>query len=231
MGRRTEERARTGDGAASRSRTPTGRQRAPPDRRAKQEIAEVRKTYAAKLAQEEILFKSKMQGVDRSEARQMQEHYRRDVERLNHERDGRSRRSGSLGLESFAALGASQTGFSPRTTRSPAARPAGACTRGTSSRRRRSGRAPRAVLRQPQLRGLLDAVQHVELVVGRLHAGDCACARIDCDQIQIVGAEHGARARRPRTRRRASAAPARSSSHRRRSSSETPRSPARCRRP
>jgi Mg-chelatase subunit ChlI len=54
----------------------------------KNEIAEVRKTYAAKLAQEEILFKSKMQGLMEYEARQtMQENYRRDVERLNHERD------------------------------------------------------------------------------------------------------------------------------------------------
>lgn len=54
----------------------------------KNEIAEVRKTYAARLAQEEILFKSKMQSVMEYEARQeLQEHYRRDVERLNHERD------------------------------------------------------------------------------------------------------------------------------------------------
>ena len=54
----------------------------------KNEIAEVRKTYAAKLAQEEILFKSKMQGMMEYEARQtVQENYRRDVERLNHERD------------------------------------------------------------------------------------------------------------------------------------------------
>ena len=54
----------------------------------KNEIAEVRKTYAAKLAQEEILFKSKVQGLFEYEARQtLQENYRRDVERLNHERD------------------------------------------------------------------------------------------------------------------------------------------------
>jgi hypothetical protein len=52
------------------------------------EIAEVRKTYAARLAQEEILFKSKMQGLADYESRQqLQENYRRDVERLNHERD------------------------------------------------------------------------------------------------------------------------------------------------
>ena len=54
----------------------------------KTEIAEVRKTYAAKLAQEEILFKSKLQGLMEYEARQtLQQNYRRDVERLNHERD------------------------------------------------------------------------------------------------------------------------------------------------
>ena len=54
----------------------------------KNEIAEVRKTYAAKLAQEEILFKAKMQGLMDSGVRQdAQDHYRRDVERINHERD------------------------------------------------------------------------------------------------------------------------------------------------
>lgn len=54
----------------------------------KNEIAEVRKTYAARLAQEEILFKSKTQGFIEPDARrQLEENYRRDVERLNHERD------------------------------------------------------------------------------------------------------------------------------------------------
>ena len=54
----------------------------------KNEIAEVRKTFAAKLAQEEILFKSKAQGLlDPDSRRELEEHYRRDVERLNHERD------------------------------------------------------------------------------------------------------------------------------------------------
>ena len=54
----------------------------------KQEIAEVRKTYGAKLAQEEILFKSKMQAlVDFDSRRTLEDHYRRDVERLTHERD------------------------------------------------------------------------------------------------------------------------------------------------
>ena len=54
----------------------------------KNEIAEIRKTYSAKLAQEEILFKSKLAGLFEYEARQtLQDNYRRDVERLNHERD------------------------------------------------------------------------------------------------------------------------------------------------
>ena len=54
----------------------------------KNEIAEIRRTYAAKLAQEEILFKSKLQAAAEFEARQqLQEHYRRDTERLNYERD------------------------------------------------------------------------------------------------------------------------------------------------
>jgi hypothetical protein len=54
----------------------------------KAEIASVRQTYAAKLAQEEILYKSKVQGVAEHEARQiLEDHYRRDVERISHERD------------------------------------------------------------------------------------------------------------------------------------------------
>ena len=54
----------------------------------KNEIAEVRKTYGAKLAQEEILFKSKTRVYIEPEARrEIEEHYRRDVERLTHERD------------------------------------------------------------------------------------------------------------------------------------------------
>jgi len=54
----------------------------------KTEIAEVRKTYSARLAQEEILFKSKTQGYIEPEARRtLEENYRRDVERLTHERD------------------------------------------------------------------------------------------------------------------------------------------------
>jgi hypothetical protein len=54
----------------------------------KNEIAEIRKTYGAKLAQEEILFKSKAQGLLDHDTRQaLEANYRRDVERLNHERD------------------------------------------------------------------------------------------------------------------------------------------------
>lgn len=54
----------------------------------KAEIATVRQTYGAKLAQEEILYQSKVQGVFEGEARQLlAEHYRRDVERLTHDRD------------------------------------------------------------------------------------------------------------------------------------------------
>jgi non-canonical (house-cleaning) NTP pyrophosphatase len=54
----------------------------------KTEIAAVRNTYAARLAQEEILFKSKIEGVFEFDARQtLEEHYRRDIERLNSERD------------------------------------------------------------------------------------------------------------------------------------------------
>ena len=52
------------------------------------EIADVRKTYAARLAQEQILFKSKTQALlDPESRREIEDHYRRDVERLNHERD------------------------------------------------------------------------------------------------------------------------------------------------
>lgn len=54
----------------------------------KNDLAEVRKTYAAKLAQEEIIFKSKTAGFLDHDSRQvLEENYRRDVERLNHERD------------------------------------------------------------------------------------------------------------------------------------------------
>lgn len=54
----------------------------------KNEIGEVRKTYSAKLAQEEILYKTNLSGsVDFEQRQTMDEHYRRDVERLSHERD------------------------------------------------------------------------------------------------------------------------------------------------
>jgi hypothetical protein len=54
----------------------------------KHEIAEVRKTYGAKLAQEEVLFKSSTQAsLDPEARRTLEDNYRRDVERINHERD------------------------------------------------------------------------------------------------------------------------------------------------
>ena len=54
----------------------------------KNEIAEVRKTYGAKLAQEEILHKTKlMTSTDFEERQKIDDHYHRDVERLSHERD------------------------------------------------------------------------------------------------------------------------------------------------
>jgi hypothetical protein len=54
----------------------------------KNQIAEVRSTYAAKLAQEEILYKSRAgASVDFDERKKFEENYRRDVERLTHERD------------------------------------------------------------------------------------------------------------------------------------------------
>jgi hypothetical protein len=54
----------------------------------KAEIADIRRTYAARLAQEEILFTSKMRATfDPVERQTLDEHYRRDVRRLNDERD------------------------------------------------------------------------------------------------------------------------------------------------
>jgi hypothetical protein len=54
----------------------------------KNEIAEVRKTYGAKLAQEEILFKSKaLAAMDPDSRRALEDNYRRDVERINNDRD------------------------------------------------------------------------------------------------------------------------------------------------
>jgi hypothetical protein len=53
----------------------------------KNEIAEVRKTYGAKLAQEEILFKSQTGFLDHDARQALEDNYRRDVERITHERD------------------------------------------------------------------------------------------------------------------------------------------------
>lgn len=54
----------------------------------KAEIAEVRQTFGARLAQEEILYKSKLlSSFDPDERQRMEEHYRRDVERLTSDRD------------------------------------------------------------------------------------------------------------------------------------------------
>lgn len=54
----------------------------------KNAIAEARKMYGAKLAQEEILFKSQAQGLmDPDSRRTLEDNYRRDVERINRERD------------------------------------------------------------------------------------------------------------------------------------------------
>jgi len=54
----------------------------------KNEIADVRKTYGARLAQEEILYKSKAQAyLDPDSRKELEERYRRDVERITHERD------------------------------------------------------------------------------------------------------------------------------------------------
>ena len=54
----------------------------------KNAIAEARKMYGAKLAQEEILFKSQAQGLlDPDSRRALEDNYRRDVERINRERD------------------------------------------------------------------------------------------------------------------------------------------------
>jgi len=54
----------------------------------KAEIGEVRKVYAARLAQAEILHKSGLMSMFDPEARAKAEaEYRRDVERLNEERD------------------------------------------------------------------------------------------------------------------------------------------------
>ncbi|MGH9387416.1 MAG: hypothetical protein ACRD2N_24390 [Vicinamibacterales bacterium] len=54
----------------------------------KAEIASVRQTYAAKLAQEDILFKSRLATVMEYEERlKLDEGHRREMRRLNEERD------------------------------------------------------------------------------------------------------------------------------------------------
>jgi hypothetical protein len=54
----------------------------------REEIAEVRRVYAAKAAQEEILHQSKLASTWEPEERaRLEEGYRREVQRLNDERD------------------------------------------------------------------------------------------------------------------------------------------------
>ncbi len=54
----------------------------------KTEIASVRQNYSAKLAQEDILFKSRLTTVREFEERQkLEEGHRREMQRLNEERD------------------------------------------------------------------------------------------------------------------------------------------------
>jgi hypothetical protein len=54
----------------------------------KAEIAEVRQVYSAKVAQEEILFKSKLAMTrDPEERMKLEEGYRRDLQRLSEDRD------------------------------------------------------------------------------------------------------------------------------------------------
>ena len=54
----------------------------------KSEIAEVRQVYSAKVAQEEILFKSKLATTrDPEERMKLEEGHRRDLQRLSEDRD------------------------------------------------------------------------------------------------------------------------------------------------
>ncbi len=54
----------------------------------KAEIAQVRQVYAAKVAQEEILFKSKLASArDPEERMKLEEGHRRDLQRLGEERE------------------------------------------------------------------------------------------------------------------------------------------------
>ena len=54
----------------------------------KDEIGEIRRVYSSRVAQTEILHKSALLGTFEPEARQkLEAEYRRDLERLNEERD------------------------------------------------------------------------------------------------------------------------------------------------
>lgn len=54
----------------------------------KAEIAEIRKVYSAKIAQEEILHRSKLNTTwDPDERMKLEEGYRRELQRLNEERE------------------------------------------------------------------------------------------------------------------------------------------------
>jgi hypothetical protein len=54
----------------------------------REEIAEIRRVYSAKLAQEDILHKSKMAATWEPEERmKLEEGHRREMQRLNEERD------------------------------------------------------------------------------------------------------------------------------------------------
>lgn len=56
----------------------------------KAEIAEIRRVYAARVAEREIMHKSAAAGVwDPAERQTLEEQFRRDLQRLNDERDGK----------------------------------------------------------------------------------------------------------------------------------------------
>ncbi len=56
----------------------------------REEIAEIKRVYSAKIAQEEILYKSKLATVWEPDERQkIDDGYRRDLQRLNEERDAK----------------------------------------------------------------------------------------------------------------------------------------------
>jgi hypothetical protein len=56
----------------------------------KAEIADIRTVYGAKIAQEEIMFKAKLQALfDPEERQKLDDNYRRDLQRLNDERDSK----------------------------------------------------------------------------------------------------------------------------------------------